>query len=173
MIAEMWSHKSRGLICNLDSGFQGSVGMRKDKPRRVKAPGTSVAKIRREQELKFARREADVRLGESEDRFRKMADEAPVIIWMHGVTKDLVYINKAGLSYSGLSERDYLGHKWLDHVHPDDLQGWQAYDTAFNLRQKFVVEYRQLNIKGQYRWLLSSGWPHFLADGTFAGYIGV
>jgi PAS domain S-box-containing protein len=147
--------------------------MRKDEPRRIKAPGTAEADTRPEQELKVTRRQADAKLGESEDRFRKMADEAPVIIWMHGLKKDLVYINKAGLSYSGLSEKDYLGHKWLDHIHPDDLQGWQAYDTAFNLRQKFVIEYRRLNVKGQYRWLLSSGWPRFLADGTFAGYIGV
>jgi PAS domain S-box-containing protein len=102
-----------------------------------------------------------------------MADEAPVIIWMHGLNKDLVYINKAGLSYSGLPEKDYLGQKWLDHIHPDDVQGWQAYETAFNLREKFVIEYRQLNLNGQYRWMLSSGWPRFQADGSFAGYIGV
>jgi len=147
--------------------------MRKDEPRRIKADGKAVANGRVEKELKDAQRHADARLRESEDLFRKMADEAPVIIWMHGLKKDLVYINKAGLSYSGLSEKDYMGHKWLDHIHPDDLQGWQAYETAFNLRQKFVVEYRRLNLKGQYRWMLSSGWPRFLADGTFAGYIGV
>jgi two-component system CheB/CheR fusion protein len=147
--------------------------MRKDEPHRIKVPGTAVANARPEQELKVAQRQADARVGESEDRFRKMADEAPVIMWMHGLKKDLVYINKAGLSYGGLSEKDYLGQKWLDHIHPDDLQGWQAYDTAFNLRRKFVVEYRQLNLEGQYRWLLSSGWPRFLPDGTFAGYIGV
>jgi PAS domain S-box-containing protein len=147
--------------------------MRKEEPRHIKAPGTAVADTRPEQELKGAQRQADARLLESEDRFRKMADDAPVIIWMHGLKKDLLYINKAGLSYSGLSEKDYLGHKWLDHIHPDDLAGWQAYDTAFNLRQKFVIEYRRLNLKGQYRWLLSSGWPRFLADGTFDGYIGV
>ncbi len=147
--------------------------MRKDEPRRIRERGTAVAYARAQQKLKDTQRQADVRLQESEERFRKMADEAPVIIWMHGLKKDLVYINKAGLSYSGRSEKDYLGHKWLDHVHPDDLQGWQAYDDAFNLRQKFVIEYRRLNLNGEYRWLLSSGWPRFLADGSFAGYIGV
>jgi PAS domain S-box-containing protein len=146
--------------------------MAKDEPRCIKGNGANSVHVRAERKPKHAR-QADVRLQDSEEQFRKMADEAPVIIWMHGLKKDLVYINKAGLSYSGLSEKDYLGYKWLDHIHPDDLQGWQAYETAFNLRQKFVIEYRRLNVEGQYRWLLSSGWPRYLADGTFAGYIGV
>jgi PAS domain S-box-containing protein len=147
--------------------------MRKGEPRRIRERDTPVAYARTKQEPKDAQRQADARLRESEDRFRKMADEAPVIIWMHGLEKNLVYINKAGLSYSGLAEKDYLGQKWLDHIHPDDVQGWQAYDEAFNLREKFVIEYRGLKQNGEYQWLLSSGWPRFLADGTFAGYIGV
>jgi PAS domain S-box-containing protein len=147
--------------------------MRKDEPRRIKKPHDAAKHPRGGQVLKDPQRQTGARLHEGEEQFRKMADEAPVIIWMHGPKRDLVYINKAGLSYSGLSEKDYLGNKWLDHIHPDDLQGWQAYDNAFNLRQTFVIEYRRLNLNGQYRWLLSSGWPRFLADGTFAGYIGV
>jgi len=147
--------------------------MRKDEFRRMRQRGSAAEHPRALRELKDAQARAEASLRESEDRFRKMADEAPVIIWMHGVKKDLVYINKAGLIYAGLSEKDYLGQKWLNHIHPDDVQGWQAYDHAFDLRQKFVIEYRGLNLHGQYRWLLSSGWPRYLADGTFVGYIGV
>jgi PAS domain S-box-containing protein len=152
--------------------------MRKDEACRIKECDATPAFARAKQEikkqdLKDALRRADAMLRESEDRFRKMADQAPIIIWMHGLKKNLVYINKAGLSYSGLSENDYLGHKWLDHIHPDDLQAWQQYDEAYNLREKFVIEYRRLKLNGQYQWLLSSGWPRFLADGTFAGYIGI
>lgn len=131
--------------------------------------GKAMANARSEQALQ----QAEIKLQESEGRFRKMADEAPVIIWMHGLNKDLVYINQAGLNFGGLSEKDYLGRKWLDHIHHDDLQSWRAYETAFDSRQKFVIEYRGLNVNGQYRWLSSSGWPRFLANGAFAGYIGV
>ena len=120
-----------------------------------------------------ALQQTEIKLQESEARFRKMADEAPVIIWMHGLNKDLVYINQAGLNFSGLREKDYLGRKWLDHIHHDDLPGWRAYERAFDSRQKFVIEYRWLNVSGQYRWLSSSEWPRFLANGAFAGYIGV
>ncbi len=131
--------------------------------------GKAMANARSEQALQ----QAEIKLQESEGRFRRMADEAPVIIWMHGVNKDLVYINRAGLKFSGLSEKDLFGRNWLDHIHHDDLQGWRAFETAFDSRQKFVIEYRWLNVNGQYRWLSSSAWPRFFADGSFAGYIGV
>jgi PAS domain S-box-containing protein len=131
--------------------------------------GKAMANTRCEQALQ----QAEIKLQESEYRFRKMADEAPVIIWMHGPNKELIYINQAGLNFSGLREKDYLGRKWLDHIHPDDLQGWRSYEKAFDSRQRFVLEYRRQNANGQYRWLSSSGWPRFLANGDFAGYIGI
>ncbi len=121
-----------------------------------------------------SRKKTEAKLRESEERFGKMTDQVPVIVWMHGLEKNLTYINTAGLHYSGLPEKAYLGRKWLDHIHPEDLQkGWGAYEKAFDSRQKFMVEYRHLHVSGQYRWLLTYGGPRFLPDGTFTGYIGV
>jgi PAS domain S-box-containing protein len=117
---------------------------------------------------------AEAELSESEARFRKMADEVPVIIWMHGPDKNLTYVNKAVLSFSGLRPRDFFGRKWPQQIHPDDRANqWSVYNKAFDSQQKFVVEYRHAHVSGQYRWLLVCGVPRYLADGSFAGYIGV
>jgi PAS domain S-box-containing protein len=121
-----------------------------------------------------ALKQAEAKLSESEARFGKMTDEAPLVIWMHGPDKNLTYINKAGLRYSGLPEQAYLGRNWRDHIYHEDLRRvWRAYEKAFDSRQELTIEYRHLHVSGRYRWLLSCGGPRFLADGTFAGYIGV
>jgi PAS domain S-box-containing protein len=116
---------------------------------------------------------ADSRLRESENRFRLMADTAPVMIWMSGLDRLCNYFNQGWLDFTGRTLHQELGSGWTEGVHPDDLQRCvQTYNRAFDERQKFTMEYRLRRADGQYRWIVDSGVPRFLSDGTFAGYIG-
>jgi PAS domain S-box-containing protein len=95
-------------------------------------------------------------------------------MWMREADGDAIFINKAGLEMTGWRAEDFVMPKWLAAVHPDDLQKhWGTYSHAWDSRQKYMLEYRYLHGSGQYRWLLDCGVPRYLADGTFAGYIGV
>src|SRR6266403_3306989 len=112
-------------------------------------------------------------LGESESRFRNVADAAPILIWMAGVDKLCTFFNKPWLEFTGRSIEHELGNGWAEGVHPDDLQKClEVYTEAFDARQPFVMQYRLRRNDGEYRWISDQGVARHDAQGGFAGYIG-
>ena len=114
------------------------------------------------------------KLRESEQRFRSLADTAPVLIWMSGSDKLCTYFNKPWLDFTGRSIDSELGNGWAEGVHPEDLQRClHTYSQSFVRRDKFEMEYRLRRHDGEYRWILDLGVPRFNQDHSFAGYIGI
>ena len=119
------------------------------------------------------RRQAEEALRESEQRFRNVANRAPVMIWMCGTDKLCNYFNQPWLDFTGRPLEDELGNGWTDGVHPDDLEACiNTYMGSFDARQSFTVEYRLKRHDGEYRWMLDTGVPRFTSSGEFEGYIG-
>lgn len=112
-------------------------------------------------------------LRESEERFRNMAETAPVMIWIAGGDRGCIYINQQWLDFTGRTIEQELGDGWAASVHPDDYQRClETYNTAFDLRQSFTMEYRLRGSDGRYRWIYDSGSPRQSPSGKFLGYIG-
>jgi diguanylate cyclase (GGDEF)-like protein/PAS domain S-box-containing protein len=123
-------------------------------------------------DLSEARRK-EATLRESEQRFRMMADSAPVLIWIAGVDALCFWFNKIWLEFTGRTMEQEMGNGWTDGVHPDDLQRClEIYTDHFDQRRPFSIDYRLKRHDGEYRWLLDNGVPRFEADGQFAGFIG-
>ena len=112
-------------------------------------------------------------LRESEERFRLVANTAPVMIWMAGTDRLCTYVNQAWLEFTGRPLEAELGNGWVEGVHKEDLKGClKTYSEAFGERQSFEMEYRARRNDGEYRWILDTGVPRFNPGGSFAGYIG-
>lgn len=117
--------------------------------------------------------DTEQKLIESENRFKVMADSAPVLIWMSGLDKLCFWFNQVWLDFTGHTMEKLLGNGWTEDVHPDDFQRCLDYYVShFDARQSFTMEYRLKRRDGEYRWILDSGVPRFDNKGNFAGYIG-
>ncbi|WP_447983176.1 sensor histidine kinase [Nitrospira sp. Nam74] len=119
------------------------------------------------------RKLAEDALRESEERFRLMADSAPVMIWMSDIDKRCSYFNKRWLDFTGRPVEKELGDGWAENVHPHDVERCvQKYSNAFDAKRQFVMEYRLRRFDGEYRWIIDFGTPRFESSGGFCGYIG-
>ena len=112
-------------------------------------------------------------LRESEERFRLIANNAPVIIWMCDTSRRSTYVNQMGLDLTGEGRAGDLVAPWTAAVHPDDASQCRGTRVAaFDRREPFRMDYRVRRVDGEYRWILCDGAPRYHADGSFAGYIG-
>jgi PAS domain S-box-containing protein len=110
---------------------------------------------------------------ESEERFRLVANTAPVMIWTAGTDRLCTYVNQPWLEFTGRLLEAELGNGWAEGVHNEDVKRClETYARAFDQRQSFAMEYRLRRKDGEYRWIVDIGVPRFNPDGTFAGYIG-
>jgi PAS domain S-box-containing protein len=119
------------------------------------------------------RRRAEQSIRESEERFRLVANTAPVLIWMSGPDKLCTYFNRPWLEFTGRPIEAELGNGWADGVHPEDLSAClDTYTNAFDRHESFKMQYRLRCNDGEYRWIFDLGVPRFNPDGSLAGYIG-
>jgi PAS domain S-box-containing protein len=97
------------------------------------------------------RRKAEATVRESEERFRLVANTAPVMIWTSGSDKLRNYFNKPWLSFTGHTLDQELGDDWAEGVHDEDLaKCLKTYAEAFDKREQFETEYRLRRHDGEY-----------------------
>ncbi|MGB5287487.1 MAG: PAS domain-containing sensor histidine kinase [Ignavibacteriaceae bacterium] len=110
---------------------------------------------------------------DSEERFKNMANTAPVMIWIADVEGLFSFVNKVWLDYSGGELGNQLGINWLNNVHPDDLEKVvNNYQKALRTKRPFSIEFRFMDKKSKYEWMLIKGKPRYSDENMYLGFIG-
>ena len=89
---------------------------------------------------------------ESEERFRSMANTAPVMIWVSGPDKLCTFFNQVWLTFTGSAMDEALCDGWSAKIHPDDRDRCDtSYSSAFDARRGFRTECRMRRADGEDR----------------------
>lgn len=109
----------------------------------------------------------------SEDRFRHMADNAPVLVWVTEPDGSCSFLSKSWYEYTGQTPDTGLGFGWIDAAHPED-QAYvrESFLDANAKRSQFKIDYRLRSKDGGYIWVIDTAAPRFDASGEFLGYVG-
>ena len=108
-------------------------------------------------------------LQESEERFRHMADHAPVLIWVMGIG-GCEFANQEFLRFVGAAEDEIRGKGWTRYLHPADASYTRRLPVGART-PPFSVQTRLVRKDGCYRWVRWAGTPRFADAGTLLGYV--
>src|SRR5436305_9557615 len=123
-------------------------------------------------ELQSALARQTQQLADSNSRFWRLADAAPMMIWLSGEEGTCTFFNRAWLEFRGRRLEEELGNRWLEGVHPEDRDlCLETYLKCFSTRQSFRTQYRLLKRGGQFRWIETAGTPWFESGVAFRGFM--
>lgn len=119
-------------------------------------------------------RVAEQAIRESEERFRRIANSAPAMMWVTRLDRVRDFVNDYYVEFTGLSRDQARVLDWRERIHPDDRDRIVRESVAGEASLKpFTLEGRYLRVDGEYRWLRSVSQPRFGPDGDLIGFIGV
>jgi PAS domain S-box-containing protein len=119
-------------------------------------------------------RVAEKALRESEERFRRIANSAPAMMWVTRRDRVRDFVNDHYVAFTGLSADEARVLDWRSVIHPDDVDRIVAESIAGEASgAPFTLEGRYRRADGEYRWLRSVSQPRLGPDGELVGFIGV
>ncbi|MBD2059091.1 PAS domain-containing protein [Oculatella sp. FACHB-28] len=119
------------------------------------------------------RKQTEIALQKSEQRYRDLAEAMPQVVWLMHPTGTMQYFNQHWYDYTGLSEAESIGFGGIVSVHPDDRdRTMQVWRQAIATGNSDAVEYRLRRFDGIYRWFISQGVPLRDSRGTITSWIG-
>ena len=105
---------------------------------------------------------AERSVAESEERFRLIANSAPVPMWVSKLDGTRGFANQAYLDFLGLPYEEAIVFDWRKILHPDDLTRIVKESIAGEASLKpFVLEGRYRRADGAWRWMRSKSQPRW------------
>ncbi len=112
--------------------------------------------------------------GESDvdERFRLLADLAPIGILLRGANLECTYVNASWLAITGLTRAQALGRGWLEAIHPEDRERLaKAQRETIRTASSMWLELRYRRPGGEVRWVQGRTTPLRRADHTVTSYL--
>lgn len=109
----------------------------------------------------------------SEQRYQKLADAMPLMVWTAQPDGAVDYFNQHWFDYTGASFEQTKGWGWQSMVHPDDRhQCVEDWKSALDTNEPCEFEYRLLSKDGTYRWHLCRAVPIPDRQGEIISWVG-
>ncbi|MBW4563069.1 MAG: PAS domain S-box protein [Mojavia pulchra JT2-VF2] len=119
------------------------------------------------------RKQADIALRESEQRYASLAAAVPVGIFRIDVEGNCLYVNDRWCQLTGLTPDQAKETGWLQTLHPTDrervIQDW---NHATQNQQMFYSEFRFLRADGVVNWVYGQAVVERAVSGEVSGYVG-
>lgn len=122
------------------------------------------------------RKERELALRESEERFRQIAENIKEVFWVTDpLTNERLYVSPAYQEIWGRSPMSAgsLSQSWLGFIHPEDLGRVLAAVTTKQATGQYDEEYRILRPDGSVRWVRDRAFPVKNESGKVYRMIGI
>lgn len=121
---------------------------------------------------------AEAALSETDRRTRALLEGLPQLIWTCAPDGHAQFFSSRWVHYTGVPEREQLGDRWIEQVHPEDRErAISAWYGALERERRgeppeYRIEYRMRRHDGEYRWFAASGEPLYDASGKLIRWVG-
>jgi PAS domain S-box-containing protein len=120
-----------------------------------------------------ARKQAEERLRESEQRWRSLTETLPQLVWSATPDGTCDYFSSQWTEHTGIAEADLLGWRWLETLHPDDREPTRRFWLGSVAGcHSYDIEYRVRHRGGEYRWFKTRGTPICDSEGRVVQWFG-
>ena len=137
---------------------------------RLNQPGYLIAQI---QDI-TSRKEADVEMRFSEERYRTLVEATAAIVWDTPASGEFEVDQARWTAFTGQTFEQLRGRGWLNAVHPADReQTARVWSAALADRSIYEVEHRLQTPDRGYRDMAARAVPILGEDGTIRQWIGV
>ncbi len=111
-------------------------------------------------------RRAERGLRQSEERFRRLADSMPQLVWVADERGQVTYYNRRATAFSGIEPRPGGGWEWRPVLHPDDEAATvEIWRESVRTGAVYQAEHRLKMSDGSHRWHLSRAFVFQDPDG--------
>ena len=119
------------------------------------------------------RKQAEAALRRFAQRFRRLVDAIPQIVWIDNDQGYTEYVNERWVVYTGIPVEASLHHGMRPAIHPDDLPvSLPQMAEALQKGEAFELELRLGNVDGVYRWHLCRSVPIHDEEGKLVQWFG-
>jgi PAS domain S-box-containing protein len=119
------------------------------------------------------RKQAELALQKSEERFRSLIEATSQIIWSTDAEGAFITDQPQWRAYTGQTVEELSGWGWLNKIHPEDqaptTKVWLA---ALTNRTVYEAELRIQRYDGEYRYFSARGVPILDTDGSIQEWVG-
>ncbi|HEY4939801.1 MAG TPA: PAS domain-containing protein [Rhizomicrobium sp.] len=120
-----------------------------------------------------ARVEAEAARKKAHEMYKVMTTEGSDVILLFGPDRKILFASDAISRVMDRTPSEIENGKWMNFVHPDDLEQLRGIELPHKSRETLIVTYRLRHRDGHYVWLEVVTRARYGADGTYLGYISV